>query len=605
LYFMKNDSFIIFDATKKAEESQMILPKGADHVDFCNHNEHVAFTLDSNLYISGLQGKEKLTNNGGKGIAYGTSVHRDEFGIKKGTFWSPQGNLLAFYRMDESMVTDYPLVDITERVAKVKNIKYPMAGMTSHQVKVGVYNINLKTTIYLETGEPLDHYLTNIAWSPDEKFIFIALLNREQNHMWLNQYDAASGKYIKTLFEEQDPKYVEPSHPMHFLSDGSLRFIWQSRRDGFNHLYLYDYNGKLIKQLTSGNWEVTDIEKVTTKDDVYFSSDIDNPTEEHLCLVNLKFGKITKITSTGGIHKSLVSDNGKYVLNTYSSLTTPGKTDLLNGNGKWIRNLHTAANPLKDYKLGEVTISTILANDGKTPLYYRLIKPVGFDPAKKYPVVIYLYGGPHVQLVTNKWPVPIVLWQQYLAEHGFVCFTIDNRGSDNRGRDFENIIHRRIGEVEMQDQMTGINYLKNLGFVDSSRIGLHGWSFGGFLTTSLMLNYPGIYKAAVAGGPVMDWRYYEVMYGERYMDTPQENPEGYEKTSCLNKTQQLKGKLLIIHGAMDPTVVWQNSLLFLNNCIKTNRQVDYFVYPTHEHNVKGKDRLHLMEKVTDYFMENL
>jgi dipeptidyl-peptidase-4 len=451
-----------------------------------------------------------------------------------------------------------------------------MAGMTSHQVKLGVYNLSLKTTIYLETGTPLDHYLTNIAWSPDEKYVFTALLNREQNHLWLNQYDASNGKFVKTLFEETDPKYVEPLHPMHFLSDGSSRFLWQSRRDGFNHIYLYDFGGKLIKQLTSGNWEVQDLLQITNGD-VYFQANIDNLTETHLCAVNLKSGKVTKITSAEGSHNCLVNSTGKYILDTYSSLNNPGKTDLLLNNGKLLRNLLTATNPLKNYKLGEVTTSTILANDGKTPLYYRLIKPLNFDPAKKYPVIVYVYGGPHLQLVTNEWPSGHDLWLYYMAEHGYVCFTLDNRGSENRGRDFENIIHRQVGITEMQDQISGVNYLKKLAYADTTRIGVHGWSFGGFLTTSLMLNYPDVFKVGIAGGPVMDWRYYEVMYGERYMDTPQENPEGYDKTSCLNKTQQLKGKLLIIHGAIDPTVVWQNSLLFLQACIKNKKQVDYFV----------------------------
>jgi dipeptidyl-peptidase 4 len=603
--FLVGDTFVLFDMARKIIDCQLVLPKDNRSTDFCIENHSMAFTLDSNLYISGSAGNVKLTSDGGKGIAYGIRVHRDEFGITKGTFWSPNGHYLAFYRMDETMVTDYPLVDVTTRVATVKNMKYPMAGMTSHQVKVGVYNVNLKTTVYLETGTPLDHYLTNVAWSPDEKYIFIALLNREQNHMWLNQYDVVNGKLIRTLFEETNPKYVEPLHPMYFLADGSGRFLWQSRRDGFNHLYLYDFGGKLIKQVTSGSWEVLDLLHVTSKGEVYFNANIDNPIETQLCTVNLKSGNIIKITSTEGTHSCSISSNGKYILDTYSSVNNPGKTDLLLNNGKLVHTLFSANNSLKDYKLGGVTTSTILANDGKTLLYYRLIKPLNFDPAKKYPVIVYVYGGPHEQLVTNEWPHSLELWQYFMAEHGYVCFMLDNRGSENRGRDFENIIHRNVGVTEMQDQMSGVSYLKSLPYVDTARMGVHGWSFGGFMTTSLMLNHPNIFKAGVAGGPVMDWRYYEVMYGERYMDTPQENPDGYEKTSCLNKAQLLKGKLLIIHGAIDPTVVWQNSLLFIEGCIKNKRQVDYFVYPTHEHNVTGPDRFHLMEKVTEYFNENL
>ena len=599
-YFMQRDSFVIFDVSQKNARF-FALPAGAKNEEYCVDNHTLAFTVDSNLCITGSGGIIKLTSDGGKGIAYGMAVHRDEFGITKGTFWSPKGNYLAFYRMDETMVTDYPLTDITTRVATVKMIKYPMAGMTSHQVKLGVYDLKLNKTIYLETGLPPDHYLTNIAWSPDEKYIFIALLNREQNHMWLNQYDASTGKLVRTLFEETDPRYVEPLNPISFLPDGSQRFIWQSRRDGFNHLYLYDFNGKLIKQLTSGNWEVLDLLRITPAGDVLFNANINNPIETHLCRVSIQSGKISKITSVEGTHKSLISSNGRYALDTYSSLSNPGKTDLLLVNGKLVRNLFAAENPLNDYKLGEVSISTLLANDGKTLLYYQMIKPVNFDSARKYPVLVYVYGGPHLQLVTNNWPGTENLWFHYMASHGYVCFMLDNRGSEKRGRDFENIIHRQVGVTEMQDQMSGVNYLKSLPFVDTTRMGLHGWSYGGFMTTSLMLNHPGVFKVAVAGGPVMDWRYYEVMYGERYMDTPQENPEGYDKTSCLNKTQQLTGKFLIIHGLIDPTVVVQHSLLFIENCIKNKKQVDYFIYPTHEHNVIGKDRYHLMQKVTDYF----
>lgn len=601
-----NNTFFVFDLLKQTAINQVALPENALNVDLYKKSFRLAFTIDSNLYLSVNNKNVRITNDGGKGIAYAVAVHRNEFGINKGTFWSPEGNYLAFYRMDETMVTDYPLVDVTTRIARLRNIKYPMAGMTSHQVKVGVYDIKNNKIIYLETGEPLDHYLTNISWSPDEKYVFIAVLNREQNHMWLNQYDALSGKFVKTLFEETDSHYVEPQKPMFFLGDNSNRFIWQSRRDGFNHLYLYDGNGELVKQLTKGSWEVSNLPDINySSGDIFFEANINNPLEKHLCRVNLKSDKIIQITSISGVHTCEISSDGKFVLDTYSSQKVTGNTDLLQTNGRFVRNVYSSGNPLNDYQLGETSISSLVADDGKTPLYYRLIKPSNFDSLKKYPVIVYVYGGPHEQLILNQWSNRTELWLQYMAQQGFVCFTLDNRGSANRGRDFENIIHRQVGVTEMKDQMSGINYLKKQGFVDSTRIGVHGWSYGGFITTSLMLTYPETVKVGVAGGPVMDWKYYEVMYGERYMDTPQENPDGYAKSSCLDKTNQLKGKLLIIHGGQDPTVVWQNSLMFIENCIKNNKQVDYFIYPTHEHNVMGRDRLHLMQKVTDYFINFL
>ena len=606
LLIAANNMYSVFDVLNQKAAYQVALPEKALNENFDKKTFKVSFNADSNLFVSVGRTNVQVTSDGGKGIAYGVAVHRNEFGINTGTFWSPEANFLAFYRMDETMVTDYPLVDVTARVAKLRNIKYPMAGMASHQVKVGVYSLKDNSTKYLETGEPLDHYLTNIAWSPDEKFIFIAVVNREQNHMWLNQYDVLTGKLVKTLFEETDPHYVEPLHPMVFLKNDPKRFIWQSRRDGFNHLYVYDINGTQLKQLTSGNWEVLELlDTQPASGDLFFEANINNPLEKQLCKVNIKNGKMIHVTSVPGVHESKISSDGNFILDVYSSAIIPGNTDLLQANGHLVRNVYTSGNPLKEYTLGETTISSIVANDGKTPLYYRLIKPSNFDPAKKYPVIVYVYGGPHDQLVLNRWANRTELWQQYMAQKGYVCFTLDNRGSSNRGRDFENIIHRQVGVTEMEDQMTGIAFLKNLGYVDSTRIGIHGWSYGGFMTTSLMLTYPEIVKVGVAGGPVIDWKYYEVMYGERYMDTPQENPEGYAKSSCLDKSAQLKGKLLIIHGGQDPTVVWQNSLMFIENCIKNNKQIDYFVYPTHEHNVIGRDRLHLMQKVTDYFVNFL
>lgn len=605
LLISNNNTFSVFDLVKQTATNQVALPEKALNVDIYKKTFRIAFTIDSNLYLSVNNKNVQLTHDGGKGIAYAVAVHRNEFGINKGTFWSPEGNYLAFYRMDETMVTDYPLVDIISRIASLRNIKYPMAGMTSHQVKVGVYDIKNNKIVYLETGEPFDHYLTNIAWSPDEKYIFIALVNREQNHMWLNQYDAMSGKFIKTLFEETDSHYVEPLKPMFFLADNSNRFIWQSRKDGFNHLYLYD-GGALVKQLTRGPWEVFNLLDINySSGDILFEANINNPLEKHLYRINLKTDKMMQITSVPGVHNCEISTDGKFVLDTYSSRINPRNTDLLQTNGRFDRNVYSSGNPLNDYQLGETTISSLVADDGKTSLYYRLIKPLNFDPQKKYPVIVYVYGGPHDQLVLNQWSNRTELWLQYMAQQGFVCFTLDNRGSANRGRDFENIIHRQVGVIEMKDQMAGINYLKKLEFVDSSRIGVHGWSYGGFVTTSLMVTNSETVKVGVAGGPVMDWKYYEVMYGERYMDTPQENPDGYAKSSCLDKSTLLKGKLLIIHGGQDPTVVWQNSLVFIENCIKNNKQVDYFIYPTHEHNIIGRDRLHLMQKVTDYFVNFL
>lgn len=567
---------------------------------------YVAYVEDYNLFVSDGKDAKQVTDDGSRDIVYASSVHRDEFGIMKGTFWSNNGKQLAFYRMDQSMVADYPIINWTTTPATVDLIKYPMAGDKSHHVTVGVYNAETQSTIYLNTGEPAEQYLTNIAWSPDDKYIFIAVVNREQNDMKLNQYDASTGAFIKTLFEEKDEKYVEPLVPMLFVKNNSSQFIWQSNRDGWNHLYLYDINGKLLKQLTKGNWEVTDVKGFDAKaENLFYTSTEESPVTRNLYKLNFKTGSVTRITQTPGNHITQISTSGNTVLDNFSTTDVARSIRLVDVKSLKNKTMFNVANPLADYSLGRMNIFTI-ANKSGTPLYCRLFKPVNFDSTKKYPVIVYWYGGPHVQMIMNSWNGGAGdYWFQYMAERGYVVFSIDPRGSDNRGKEFEQAIFRHAGDAQMEDLMSGVNYLHNLSYVDKNRMGLFGWSYGGFMTIDFMLNHPGVFKTAVAGGPVVDWRYYEIMYGERYMDTPKENPEGYAATDLTKKVQNLKGKLLLIHGLQDPVVVQQHSVRFVRAAIDKNVQVDYMIYPGHEHNVIGKDRAHLYQKVSDYLMENL
>jgi dipeptidyl-peptidase-4 len=565
---------------------------------------YVAYLDKYNLFVTDGKNAKQVTTDGSKDIVYASSVHREEFGIVKGTFWSNNGKKLAFYRMDQSMVTDYPIIDWTTTPAHVELIKYPMAGDKSHHVTVGVYNAGMQSTIYLQTGEPAEQYLTNIAWSPDNKYIFIAVLNRGQNDMNLNQYDAATGAFVKTLFEEKDGKYVEPLVPMLFVKNNPSQFIWQSNRDGWNHLYLYDTNGNLIKQLTKGNWEVVDVKGFDAKgENLFYASTEDSPITRNTYQLNLKTGIAKRITQGPGAHGTQVSSSGNTLIDNFSTTDIPRVVQLTDIKTAKTKILFKASNPLAGYSLGQLSIFTI-ANKKGTPLYCRLFKPVNFDSTKKYPVIVYWYGGPHVQLVGNLWNGGAGdYWFQYMAERGFVVFTLDPRGSDNRGREFEQSIFRKAGDVQMEDLESGVNYLYGQSYVDKNRMGLFGWSYGGFMTIDFMLNHPNIFKAAVAGGPVTDWRYYEIMYGERYMDTPQENPEGYAATDLTKQVDKLKGKLLLIHGLQDPVVVQQHSVRFVRAAIDKNIQVDYMIYPGHEHNVNGKDRAHLYQKITDYFME--
>ncbi|MCB0804251.1 MAG: S9 family peptidase [Bacteroidales bacterium] len=603
--FEHGSNLYSYNITTRNLERVNSFPEEAENIDVCDKNLHIAYTIENNLYISSGDEQTQVTFDENKGIVNGQEVHRREFGIHTGTFWSPEGNLLAFYRKDETMVTDYPLVNIDPRVAELENIKYPMAGMASHHVTLGVYNPESGKTVFMKTGKPEDQYLTCVTWDPSEKYIYIALLNRDQNHMKLNKYDVSTGDLIKTLFEEENDTYVEPEHPLYFPESLSGQFLWFSKRNNHQHLYLYDTDGNLIQPVTEGDWSVLNFLGTDKKGKkVFFTATKESPIQENIYSVELKNGNITRISPDHGSHRGMVNHSGDYVLDAYSSTDVASEYKMLSTNGKTIFTIRENEDPLADYDLGEMSIFTIQAKDG-TDLYCRMIKPSGFEEGKKYPVFFYVYGGPHSQLVSDSWLGAAGIFQNYMAQQGYVVFTMDNRGTTNRGLDFEQAIFRNLGTIEVEDQMEGVNYLKSLDFVDPERIGVDGWSYGGFMTISMILKHPGVFKAACAGGPVIDWKWYEVMYGERYMDTPESNPEGYQNASLLNYVDKLETDLLILQGTMDPVVVWQNSLSFIKACVDKGKQVEYFVYPGHEHNVRGKDRVHMYEKIRIFFDERL
>lgn len=584
-------------------EWTVTLPKGSANAEFCKESQSFSYVLDHNLYVVDKSGKtHQVSKDGCHDLVYGESVHRDEFGITKGTFWSPKGNLLAFYRMDQSMVTDYPQVNIETRIATMEPDKYPMAGETSHKVTVGVYNPQTDAVVYLKAGDPTDRYFTNISWSPDEKHIYMIELNRDQNDAQLVRYNAQTGDKESVLFEEKNDKYVEPLHPLVFLPWNAEQFIYQTRKDGYNHLYIYKVNGELVKQLTKGTFEVSSLVGFNskTKDVVYISNE-KNPLQQNVFAINAATGKKRILGDNDGVHYATLSESGAYIYDRFTSPTVPYKSNIITEQNGKMQVLLKSEDPMADYAMPEIKTGTIKAADGKTDLYYRLTLPVGFDPNKKYPAVVYVYGGPHAHVVdaTRYWGARG--WDLYMASKGYVMFSLDNRGSENRGLEFENCTFRQLGVEEMKDQLKGVDFLKSLPYVDADKLGVHGWSFGGFMTTSLMTTYPDVFKVAVAGGPVIDWKYYEVMYGERYMDTPQTNPEGYESTSLINKAKNLKGRLMIIYGGNDPTCVPQHTLSFIRACIDSGTHPDLFTYPGDGHNMFGTDRVHLHEHITRYF----
>ena len=568
-----------------------------------------AYVQDDQLYVVDGEGQQRqLTTDGSREIVYGQSVHRNEFGITKGTFWSPDGQRLAFYRMDQSMVTDYPQVNLFARNAQHAPDKYPMAGMTSHQVTVGVYDLQTRKTVYLQAGDPTDRYFTNLAWGPDGKTIYLFELNRKQNDCRLVSYDAVSGRKLAELYRETSDKYVEPQHPIVFLPWDPTKFVMQSQKDGYNHLYLFDQSGRELKQLTSGPWVVLNLVGFNrrAKRLVYESTEM-GVGYGNLYSVAVNSGKRVLLDrGVGMLQRSQLSASGAKACVTFSTPDKPRLIDVVTtGKRQQVLNLLDAPDPWKAFQQPQYSCGTIKAADGETDLYYRMVKPHDFDPAKRYPTVVYVYGGPHAHNVDQSWHYASRSWETYMAQKGYILFILDNRGSEHRGLAFEQATFHQLGQVEMQDQMKGVDYLRTLPYVDMNRLGVHGWSFGGFMTTSLMTHYPDVFKVGVAGGPVIDWKWYEVMYGERYMGTPQDNPEGYAKSSLISQAKNLKGKLQIITGYNDNTVVPQHCLSFLDACVKAGTQPDFFAYPGEEHNMRGHASVHLHERITQYFEDYL
>ncbi len=593
--------------TEKPVSDVVKIAEGYRGLEYCKASRTWAALKDDNLYVQTADGAPvQLSTDGSREIVYGQSVHRNEFGIRKGTFFSPDGKKLAFYRMDQTMVADYPQVNTFAREAAYEPDKYPMAGMTSHQVTVGIADVATGALKYLDLGDVTDRYFTNISWSPDGSTLYLIEVNRDQTDAHLDAYDAASGSKIKTLYSEHNDKYCEPLHPITFLPWDSKKFVYWSQQDGYMHLYLMDVDGNIVKQLTKGEWIVSSIVgfNAKTKSIIYISNEV-NPLQMNVYSVNVNSGRRTLLDNGKGVHSASLSEDGSYLLDQWSEPDVPRAYAVTNTKTAKSIEIFRADDPWKGYVQPIFESGKIKAADGVTDLYWRMVKPADFDPAKKYPTVVYVYGGPHAHNVDAAWHWKSRSWETYMAQKGYIVYILDNRGSENRGLAFEQATFRQLGQVEMQDQMKGVEYLKSLPYVDADRLGVHGWSFGGFMTISLLTNYPDVFKVGVAGGPVIDWKWYEVMYGERYMDTPESNPEGYEKASLLNRAKDLKGRLLVITGMNDNTVVPQHCLMFLNKCAEVGTYPDFFAYPGESHNMMGHKSVHLHEMITRYFEDFL
>src|SRR5690554_185234 len=601
-----NHHEVFYDFAKKEIQSIFTYPNTASEVLLSDNQQFIAYLDDDIIKLLAPNGETTAITQKEEGIVYGSKgTHREEFGITQGMWFSPKSDKLLYYRKDESMVSDYPLIDFGQRIAEHQPFKYPMAGMKSEEVTLWVYDINNQKHLSLQTGEPKEQFLTMVTWHPNGQSVLVGLLNRGQNHLKINQYDVNTGAFIKTLLEEKADKYVEPQYPLYFNPDNDKQFVYFTETDGYRQPHLYDMNGKIVRKLGHQDVVVKEVIGIDNNQ-LWYVGTANRALNNALYVVDLKNGKTQKLNQKAGTHKFSLNPSKTYFTDQYSNINQPNSLDVVQVKSQETITLLTADNPYEGViDLPKMELIEVTADDNQTILNGRIIYPADFDANKKYPVLMYVYGGPHAQLVSNSWLGGASLFDYYMAQQGFVVFTLDNRGSANRGRDFEQIIHRQLGQIEMKDQLKGIDYLKSLPFVDADKIGVSGWSYGGFMTTSLLLNHPEIFKVGVAGGPVMDWKWYEIMYGERYMDTPEENPEGYALTSTIDKANQLQGRLLIIHGAQDPVVVQQHSMAFVEACIKAGKQVDYFLYPTHEHNVMGMDRVHLNAKIADYFLVHL
>ena len=591
--------------TKEGEKLGRIEDESASSPKYESNSNKLAYLVDNNVMMKDEKsGIIPVTQNTDPNIVSGQAIARSEFGITEGLFWSNNGSYLAFYQKDETNVHNYPLLNNEDTPGTLMNVKYPMTGQLSEKPKIGIFNTKTRNTVFINPRINNDDYLTNLSFTPDEKYVVIAEVNRGQNHMWLNVYSTEDGSFIKTLLEETNEKWVEPETPAYFPCENENSFVWMSEKNGFMNLYYYDFEGNLKFQATDHQFIVKEILGVSSdKKHLYYSATGENPMNTMVYDFNVKKKKSTLLTTVEGTHRVSISDNGKYYCDTYSNGTTPNKSIIYNSKRSPVKTINNSINKLKDHKIGKTEIGSLKASDN-SDLYYRVIKPYDFDSTKQYPVMIYVYGGPHAQLVTNSWMYGASLWMHWMANQGYIVFTLDNRGSAGRGFDFESQIHRKLGTLEIEDQMVGVDYLKSLSYVDPERFAVHGWSYGGFMTTSLMLKKSGVFNVGVAGGPVTDWKYYEAMYGERYMDRPEENPKGYKQSSLFTHAENLKGDLLLIHGTVDDVVVMQHNLALVQKFVELGIQMDFFPYPMHKHNVYGKDRIHLMTKVLNYIIKN-
>jgi dipeptidyl-peptidase 4 len=570
-------------------------------------NRVVSFRRGPDLYAVDVASKvvTRLTTNGSETLLNGQAdwVYPEELDLDSAHWWSPDSRLIAYLQFDTAREPIYPQVSLLNARGLLEPERYPKAGDPNAEVRVGIVPATGGETKWMNLGETRDFLLARVVWSPTSREIMVERLNRVQNKLDLLLADVSTG-ISHVVLHEEDPQWINVKGAPEFLGGGN-QFLWTSERSGFRHIYLYNVDGKLEKQLTSGNWEVDDVKGVDeARHRVLFTSSEESPTERQFYSIGLDGSGKQRLTSGAGTHAISLAPKAAYYADDYSSLSAPRQRTFYKTDGTETRPYRPAEGAAADeYEILPTEIEQVKASDG-TLLYARLIKPVGFDSGKKYPAVVIVYGGPGEQAVRNRWPG--LSLDQILARKGFVVWQLDNRGSAGRGHQFESVLYHDMGEHELSDQKDGIQYLISQGFVDPQRIGLYGWSYGGYMTLYTITHAPGLIKAAIAGAPVVSWRNYDSIYTERYMGLPEDDVEGYKKSAPLLSAAGLNGtKLLMIHNVEDDNVHFQNSIQMAEAFEKAGKQFYMLVYPQKTHGVSGPEFKQLLESVTNFFEENL
>jgi dipeptidyl-peptidase 4 len=569
----------------------------------------ISFVREHNVWIVGLaDGSERAVTQGGtEEVRKGELdwVYPEELEAKTAYWWSPDSTAIAYLEMDERKVPQYPLVNFESPSGGTEMEQYPVAGGTNPLVRIFVAPLSGGAARLIDTGSETDIYLPRVNWLRDSKQVAIQRLNREQTKLELLFAECATGKTLVVL-AESDPNWVNVSDDLYFFKDGK-HFLWSSEKSGYRHLYVYDLAGRELQPLTNGEWEVTGLDAVDeSKGLVYFTATEKSPLERHLYRLGRDGTGFMRITKDAGTHAAVVAPDGGAFYDTYSNTMTPPRQELRRTDGTLLASINeNKVAELEQYHLTPMEFLKVKSRDG-VELNANMIKPPNFDPSKKYPVLVYTYGGPHAQVVRNGWGGGSFLWHELMAQKGYIIFSLDNRGSAGRGHAFEAPLHLRLGEKELSDQVDGAHYLKSLSFVDENRIGVWGWSYGGHMTLHLMFEASDEFKAGFAGGPVTDWRYYDSIYTERYLGLPQKNAKGYEDSSPVKYAAQLKGKLMIAHGTGDDNVHFANTLSLLNTLIEAGKYVEVLPFPGRGHGVSDPPaRRVLMKRVTQFFTDNL